>query len=91
MNNKIKIMETSIPFEKRPHREICGLCHRESAISFHVPNDIWEVAVHPHYINTIHCLNCFIERADAQLLPWDKHITFYPTSLHTQLSQFPIA
>lgn len=77
-------------FNKRPHRSICGLCHREYAVNFWVPNEIWEVAVHPGHINSLHCLQCFIERADAQLLPWDKYIKFYPESLRTHLEEFPL-
>ena len=71
--------------DKKPHRLICGLCHREYAINFWVPNEIWEAAVHIGHINDLHCLNCFIERADAQLLPWDKHIKLFPESLLTHL------
>ena len=67
-------------------REVCGLCHRIHPIGFHVPGEIWEAAVHPRYRDTIHCLSCFIERADEKLLPWDEHIQFWPVSLRTHLN-----
>lgn len=70
-----------------PTRQICGLCHRVVAVGFHVPNEIWQEAVHPHYREAIHCLSCFIERADEKLLPWDREIRFFPTSLHTQVAE----
>ena len=72
-------------FDKRPHRQICGLCHRLYAIDFHVPNEVWVAAVHVNNLHTIHCLSCFVARADAQLLRWDDAITFTPTSLQTHI------
>lgn len=68
-----------------PHREICGLCHRAIAVGFWVPNDIWQAVVHPSHINTIHCLNCFTERADEKLINWSKDIQFYAVSLRSHL------
>lgn len=64
-----------------PHREICGLCHRVNPIGFHVPDDIWESTVHHSHLHSIHCLSCFIERADEKLIDWSREIEFYPVSL----------
>lgn len=74
--------------ERIPHREICGLCHRVSPIGFHVPDEIWQEVVHHSRLQDIHCLTCFIERADEKLIDWDKHITFYPVSLRSQITEF---
>jgi hypothetical protein len=68
-----------------PTREICGLCHRVSPVGFWVPNDVWAEVVHPHYRESVHCLSCFIERADEKLVKWDRVITFRPTSLRTHI------
>lgn len=70
-----------------PHREICGLCHRVSPVGFWVPNDIWEAVVHSHYLHSIHCLSCFIERADEKLINWSKEIKFYPVSLRSHIDE----
>lgn len=67
------------------HREICGLCHRVVAVSFWVPDDVWEAVVHRSRLQDIHCLNCFIERADEKLVAWDRGIQFYPVSLRTHI------
>lgn len=71
-----------------PHREICGLCHRAVAVGFWVPDEIWSAVVHHRYATTIHCLNCFIERADEKLIDWSKEIKFYAVSLRSHLAQF---
>ena len=68
---------------KPPHREICSLCHRVVAVGFHVPDDIWKVVVHQSRLHDIHCLACFIERADEKLIQWDMGISFYPVSFWT--------
>ena len=68
-----------------PHREICQLCHRVVAVGFWVPNDIWAAVVHRSHLNAIHCLNCFIERADEKLIDWSKEIKFYAVSLRSHL------
>ena len=70
---------------KVPHRQFCALCHREYAVDFHVPNDVWATVVHPSKLRSLHCLSCFTARADSQLVEWDKDIAFYPTSLATHL------
>lgn len=69
-----------------PHREICGLCHRVSPVGFWVPNEIWEAVVHSSRMHDIHCLTCFIERADEKLIDWSKDIKFYPTSLKEHIT-----
>lgn len=68
-----------------PHREICGLCHRVVAVGFHVPDEIWEAVVHRSRLQDIHCLSCFIERADEKLVKWEAGITFWPVSLRTHI------
>lgn len=68
-----------------PHREFCGLCHRESAVGFWVPDTVWSHVVHVSRLHDIHCLACFIERADAKLVAWDRHIKFFPVSARTHL------
>lgn len=68
-----------------PHREICGLCHRVVAVGFWVPDDIWSAVVHHSYLTSIHCLNCFIERADEKLIDWSKDIKFYAISLRSEI------
>jgi hypothetical protein len=69
------------------HREICGLCHRVSPIGFWVPNDIWEASVHHSRIQDIHCLTCFIERADEKLIDWSKDIKFFPFSIRAHIEE----
>lgn len=70
-----------------PTRERCQMCHRYSPIGFHVPDWLWQLAVHPHWQNSILCLGCFIQGADEKLLRWDRHITFYPVSLASHLEE----
>ena len=66
-------------------RERCGVCHRVSPVSFHVPDDLWRVAVPDYFRESIVCLTCFTSFADERLLAWDQDITFYPCSLRTVL------
>lgn len=68
-----------------PTRERCAACHRISPIGFFVPNEIWEVVVHPSLQDSILCLSCFTSRADEKLIPWDKEILFFPVSFYTHL------
>lgn len=68
-----------------PTREFCGICGHESPVSFWVPDEIWEAAVHHHFRNSVLCLMCFIERADAKLVRWDDTIKLYPISLRGHL------
>ena len=65
---------------RKPHREICSLCHEVSRIGFFVPNKIWEFAVHRSQINDIICLRCFTRLADERGVQWDNSIKFYPVS-----------
>lgn len=66
--------------ERKPHREICGLCHRVSRVSFFVPPEVWELATHHSQRHTIHCLQCFTEQADERGVEWCKGIQFFPYS-----------
>lgn len=72
-------------YSKRPHRQICALCHRQVTIDFWVPDKIWFSVVHNHYKNSIHCLNCFIIRADESLIEWDREIKLWPISMARQM------
>lgn len=65
---------------KKPHREICAMCHEVSRIGFHVSNDIWELSTSEFYRNSILCLQCFTRLADERGVEWDKDIKFYPQS-----------
>lgn len=65
---------------RKPHREICCLCHEVSRVGFSVSNKIWKAAVHRHYQNSIICLRCFTRLADERGVEWDKDIKFYPVS-----------
>lgn len=73
-----------------PHREICGLCNRVSPVGFWVPNDVWESVVHTSRMQDIHCLSCFIERADEKLIDWSDEIKFYPVSLRSHINNCKI-
>ena len=64
-----------------PIRESCGVCGKISRVGFWVPDEIWREAVHPHYIHSPHCLECFTARADDKLLPWHEEIVFQPYSM----------
>ena len=64
-----------------PTRERCGVCHKVSAVGFHVPDKLWRVAVPDHYRDTVLCVPCFVSFADERMLPWDREIRFYPVSL----------
>ena len=75
---------------QHPHREICGLCHRVSPVGFWVPNEIWEQVVHHSQLHSIHCLTCFIERADEKLIDWSKNIKFYPVSLRSHIADLKL-
>jgi len=66
-------------------RERCGVCHHVSPVGFHVPDDLWLVAVPNYFRNTVMCMYCFASFADERMLPWDENITFYPVSLRTHL------
>lgn len=63
----------------------CAICGHIHKIDFWVPDEIWFEAIHPHYNNSLVCLNCFTERADERLLLWDKEIKLFPCSMATQI------
>jgi hypothetical protein len=68
-----------------PTRQFCAICGHIHKIDFHVPDHIWKLAIHTNWRNSIVCLNCFMERADEKLLPWDDTIELRPTSFYTRL------
>lgn len=65
---------------RKAHREICHLCHEVSRVGFHVPDDIWQAAMHKSDWNNIVCLSCFARLADERGVEWDNDIAFYPVS-----------
>lgn len=70
---------------RKPTRMFCQICGKVHKIDFWVPDEIWDTAIHTRYKDTHVCLNCFMERADEQLLQWDKEIKFMPCSMITQI------
>lgn len=66
-------------------RERCGVCHRVSAVGFHVPDAVWLKAVPDYFRDTVLCLGCFVSFADERMLIWDREIQFFPMSLRTHL------
>ncbi len=66
--------------ERKPHREICALCHEVSRVGFHVPKNIWLFAVQKFHWDSIICLRCFTRLADERGVRWDQDIKFYPVS-----------
>ena len=72
--------------KRKPHREICSLCHEISRVGFWVPNTIWKLAVHHSQIEDLVCLRCFTRLADERQVEWDKCIKFYPVSQITHLT-----
>jgi len=63
---------------RKTHREICSLCHEVSRVGFWVPDEVWELATHRSYRNSIICLRCFTRLADERGVAWDKWIEFFP-------------
>lgn len=63
-------------------REICKACNRESAVGFHVPDEIWEATPRAVDLRVL-CVGCFTHLADAAGLEWDRDIQFWPVSLVT--------
>lgn len=66
--------------ERQPHREICSRCHEVNRVGFHVPDEIWRLAVHVSELNSILCLRCFTRLADERGVQWDEEVEFFPTS-----------
>lgn len=66
--------------DRKPHREICSLCHEVSRVGFHVPDKIWKLAVHESLLFSIICLFCFTRLADERGVQWDREIEFFPVS-----------
>ncbi len=65
---------------RKPHREICSLCHEVNRVGFFVPNEVWRAGVHISQVNDIICLACFTRLADERGVEWDKEIEFHPIS-----------
>lgn len=70
---------------KIPTRSWCGMCHKRMSIDFLVPDDVWNLAVHHHWQNSVLCINCFILQADEKLIDWAATIKFFPISLISHL------
>ena len=73
---------TNSPIPTRMFCQICGKIHK---IDFAVPDEIWDACMDPKLKLARVCINCFMERADERLLPWDKDIKLMPCSMHTQI------
>lgn len=69
--------------ERKFHREICSLCNEVSRVMFHVPDEIWKLAVHVSQLDDIICLHCFTRLADERGVKWEKNIEFFPVSQAT--------
>lgn len=74
-----------MPNTRNPTRMFCQICGHLHKIDFWVPDTIWDEAINPKYKDTHICINCFMERADEKLLPWDKDIKLMPCSMATQI------
>jgi len=70
-----------------PTRERCGVCHKVSPVSFHVPNDVWLRVVPSYFRETPICILCFASFGDERLIAWEDEITCYPVSLRTHLEK----
>lgn len=66
--------------DRKPHREICRLCHEVNRVGFYVPDSVWRAAMHVSQWNEIVCLSCFTRLADERGVEWDREIEFYPVS-----------
>lgn len=67
-------------------RERCGVCHKVSAVGFHVPNEVWAIAVPSYFKDAVMCIGCFVSFADERMIAWDMEIEFYPVSLRSHLT-----
>lgn len=72
--------DAGAPEDRKPHREICHLCHEVNRVGFYVPDRVWEAAVHESHRHAIICLACFTRLADERGVEWDRGIEFYPVS-----------
>lgn len=70
---------------RKPTRMYCDICGHLHKIDFAVPNEIWDACIHPSRKLDKICINCFMERADEQMLKWEENIQFFPHSMATQL------
>lgn len=75
-----------VPLTPIPCRMSCAICGGLHAIDYHVPEHLWNLAIHEYYSNSLVCINCFIRRADEKLLAWDNVIKIIGmTSMATQI------
>jgi len=73
--------------KRLPHRQLCSVCHREYAIDFVVPKEIWKLATHSSQRENLICLDCFVRMADTRFVKWDKDIQIFPTSLVSHIQK----
>lgn len=66
--------------KRKAHRSLCSICHHPLSVNFHVPNEVWALAVHISQIESIICLTCFTRIADERGVEWCREIRFLPTS-----------
>lgn len=77
--------------ERKPHRQICSLCHEVSRVDFWVPDNIWQLGLHESQWNSIVCLQCFTRLADERDVEWNRVIRFYPASRVSHRSQLGVS
>jgi len=70
---------------RKPTRMYCQICGHLHKIDFVVPHEIWDACIHPRFKDTHICINCFMERADEQLIKWEADIKLFPCSMATQI------
>lgn len=66
--------------DRKPHRPFCYVCNSVVRVDFHVPNNVWDLALHHSHQAAYICLNCFTSNADERGVEWSDEIKFYPTS-----------
>lgn len=71
--------------KKIPTRQFCDMCNHVDRVMFWVPDEMWEEVIPTHHQTSRVCLNCFTERADEKMLPWDEVIKLLPYSLNREV------
>ena len=73
-------LDYSNTLPRKPHRPFCHICNDVIRVDYHVPNDVWELALHISHRGGYICLNCFTKNADERGVEWSDDIEFYPQS-----------
>lgn len=64
--------------DRLPHRPFCGICNAVVRVDFHVPDHVWEAALHHSQLNMYVCLDCFTSSGDERGVDWSQGIKFEP-------------